>query len=430
MKVNNKADGLTGTDTATVTAPAGSAGSRSRVRRSGGAGNDTLTGGAGDDLLDGKGGNDQLYGGAGNDTLLGGRGHDLLNGGSGDDRLDGGAGNDLLISSAGTDRFLFGKGDGQDRILRLPEGNDSRFGILQFKDGVATSEVRFKQVADATFGGTTALQVSIVGTRDTVTIDGFFREDTSGRYNPVQLLQFADSTLWDVAAIKAQLGGGTAGNDSLNGGNGNDLLDGKGGNDQLYGGAGNDTLLGGSGEDLLNGGSGDDLLEGGAGNDRLIGSAGNDRFLFGKGDGQDQILRFPEGSDNHSGVLQFKAGVASSEVSFKQVADATFGGITALQVSIAGTADTVTIDGFFKEDTSGRYNPVQLLQFADSTLWDVTAIKARLPAGASAQTAHLDGQLQHLVDAMAAFGVPAAAETTLGGNQRDQLNLLIAANLQ
>lgn len=42
----------------------------------------------------------------------------------------------------------------------------------------------------------------------------------------------------------------------------------------------------------------------------------------------------------------------------------------------------------------------------------------------------LDSQVQGLVDAMAAFGVPAGAEGNLTAAQRDELNLVIAANWQ
>ena len=42
----------------------------------------------------------------------------------------------------------------------------------------------------------------------------------------------------------------------------------------------------------------------------------------------------------------------------------------------------------------------------------------------------LDSQVQNLVDAMAAFGVPAGAESNLTASQREQLNVVIAANWQ
>ncbi|MDM7947586.1 MAG: calcium-binding protein [Oceanibaculum nanhaiense] len=96
---------------------------------------------------------------------------------------------------------------------------------------------------------------------------------------------------------------GTAGDDTLRGGDGDDLLTGGAGNDVLYGGAGNDTIFGGSGndtlfgedgDDRLYGGDGDDWLDGGAGNDTLTGGAGNDTLSGGDGD---DLLQGGAGND-------------------------------------------------------------------------------------------------------------------------------------
>jgi len=51
---------------------------------------------------------------------------------------------------------------------------------------------------------------------------------------------------------------GTAGNDTLDGGNGKDCVVGLGGNDILFGGNGNDILDGGPGFDICFGGNGSD----------------------------------------------------------------------------------------------------------------------------------------------------------------------------
>ncbi|MEA3030291.1 MAG: hypothetical protein QOG13_1616 [Sphingomonadales bacterium] len=107
---------------------------------------DFLTGDSGDNLLAGDSGADSLSGGAGDDRLYGdGRvtvdthgtggsgpivtygdvadlpapdpgGNDILDGGKGDDLLVGGAGDDVLTGGKDSDTFLFGPGDGDDRI--------------------------------------------------------------------------------------------------------------------------------------------------------------------------------------------------------------------------------------------------------------------------------------------------------------------------
>jgi Ca2+-binding RTX toxin-like protein len=86
----------------------------------------------------------------------------------------------------------------------------------------------------------------------------------------------------------AQLMGGSAGHDHLNGteasnslyaGASADAVAGMAGNDNLNGGSGDDKVWGGSGNDSLSGGSGADLLVGGFGADRMDGGRGNDVLL-------------------------------------------------------------------------------------------------------------------------------------------------------
>jgi trimeric autotransporter adhesin len=372
----------------------------------GGAGDDYLNGAGGNDTLNGGEGNDQLYGDLGNDKLSGGNGIDSLDGGEGDDTLEGGAGNDYLSGGTGNNTYLFGKGDGQDIIGGGTfDKNVGKFNTLQFKEGVVTTEVVFKQVQDSEFGGKSALEVSIAGTTNKVTINGFFYgDDTANGNNGVQQIKFADGTVWSAVTIqrKAMVGtkgndwirgtvgadviGGSAGDDYLNGAGGNDTLSGgdgadtligEGDNDTLSGGSGNDSLdggdgddrlLGGTGDDYLKAGTGNDTLEGGAGNDGLYGEGGDNVYLFGKGDGQDLIDAWDD-RGNKLNTLQFKTGVSTSDVLFKLVNDNHYGGYKALEISIAGTTDKVTINGFFNQWES---MPVQQIKFADGTIWDIT----------------------------------------------------------
>lgn len=78
--------------------------------------------------------------------------------------------------------------------------------------------------------------------------------------------------------------GGSAGNDTLIGGEGIDSLWGDGGDDRLDGGDEADVVHGGAGNDTLNGGDGQDTLQGDAGNDRLDGGLGADAMAGGSGD--------------------------------------------------------------------------------------------------------------------------------------------------
>jgi Ca2+-binding RTX toxin-like protein len=81
----------------------------------GGDGNDTLTdnGAARRSFLSGDNGNDTILGGSGGDNLLGNAGNDLIIGGNGDDGVTGGAGNDRLIGGVdqdGSDHLAGGAG--------------------------------------------------------------------------------------------------------------------------------------------------------------------------------------------------------------------------------------------------------------------------------------------------------------------------------
>ena len=95
-----------------------------------------------------------------------------------------------------------------------------------------------------------------------------------------------------LLAAATAIHNGSAGADSIIGGNGRDIvnagagddtIDGGAGDDVLNGGAGSDWLFGGEGNDVLNGGEGDDILDGGNGHDTLIGGTGRDVLNGGNG---------------------------------------------------------------------------------------------------------------------------------------------------
>ncbi|MFM6367164.1 MAG: calcium-binding protein, partial [Dolichospermum sp.] len=170
------------------------------------------------------------------------------------------------------------------------------------------------------------------------------------------------------------------GNDGISGAGGNDILTGNEGNDYLSGGEGNDILTGNEGNDYLDGGTGDDTLDGGTGNDTVHGGSGNNVYLFGKGDGQDTINLNHSYYDTTVGklnTLKFKAGVLPSEVIVSQVYD-NYWGYQALQLSIAGTTDSVTVIGFFYGyDPNSPYNPLQQVTFDDGTVWNLDTLVAK-----------------------------------------------------
>ena len=98
--------------------------------------NDRFSGALGHDTLNGDGGDDTLDGRSGDDILDGGAGDDVLSGGAGDDRIDGGSGHDILIVSGDASSYRLLQ-NGDDFILKGPDGGDSLTGIesIRFGDG-------------------------------------------------------------------------------------------------------------------------------------------------------------------------------------------------------------------------------------------------------------------------------------------------------
>ena len=97
--------------------------------------------------------NATLIGQAHDEHLIGRWGNEILIGGKGNDRLEG---------SFGNDTYVFGKGDGQDRIYDSGGQNDS----LQFK-GLAQQDLWFTRQGNH-------LEISVLGSNDKVTIENQF----------------------------------------------------------------------------------------------------------------------------------------------------------------------------------------------------------------------------------------------------------------
>ena len=120
-----------------------------------------LTGNNGANLMVGVGGADRMLGGAGQDRLNGGGGADRLGGGTGDDRLTGGA---------KADSFVFGNGDGKDRIADFALAQGDR---LELDDALwGNSALTTAQVV-ASFAHVAAAGVSLdFGGGDVLTLAG------------------------------------------------------------------------------------------------------------------------------------------------------------------------------------------------------------------------------------------------------------------
>ncbi|MES2017800.1 MAG: putative Ig domain-containing protein [Pseudomonadota bacterium] len=343
----------------------------------GGAGNDNVRGSEGDDLLDGGAGDDVLEGGYGNDVLEGGDGYDTLIGGEGDDILDAGAGDAVLDGGTGNNLILFGRDAGDYFMAPMPNGLNT---IVLAAD-LRPEDIKVTKLSDW------EISVSIKGSASQIRMQ--LMPDMEGGWQPSQTyaqLKFADGTVWDNAILLRKLYTGDDSDNTLYGSYGDDWMDGQGGSDMLQGNDGNDTIRGGSGNDYmaggygndvmlgqdgndnLMGGDGDDLINGGAGDDFLFGGLGNNVYQFDLGGGHDRIMAGwfpPDVSMNNA--LQFGAGIAPQDVIVHINANS-----GELSLSIAGSMDLITIEGY--RDYDGTTRGLNEVRFADGTVWNTAEI--------------------------------------------------------
>jgi len=94
------------------------------------------------------------------------------------------------------------------------------------------------------------------------------------------------------------IGGGSGGNDYIDGGLGNDLIFGTSGDDTINGGAGNDTIFDFQGANLLSGGAGNDSISASGFIDTVTGGAGADSLQL------DNTQRVKYNSPSEGDVLE------------------------------------------------------------------------------------------------------------------------------
>ena len=231
----------------------------------GGTGDDTLVGGAGRDLHYGGDGNDSLfgsegfdnlYGDAGDDVLAGGDDRDFLYGDDGNDVLYGEAGDDFLHGGAGEDIFVFGPGDGNDRIRHFELGVDK----IQIEHaGLGFDDLTIEGPSSRAIisWGDDNQSVEVFDVEPVaLTADSFLFVDTDEE-SPTRPIPPVDTPAVDLTPNELS---GTIDDDTLTGTSGADIIEGLAGNDRLEGGAGDDTLEGGVGADRFYGGSGQDTV--------------------------------------------------------------------------------------------------------------------------------------------------------------------------
>jgi Ca2+-binding RTX toxin-like protein len=255
----------------------------------------TMVGTNGDDTLVGTDGPDVITGLGGNDTIVGLRGADVICGGAGDDGVVGGPGKDLLLGGPGADTILGGPradtiraGSGFDAVE--PEGGNDVAdagrggGAIAYLFATGGESVDLREGTSHGADGSDILRGfrAVFGSEHNDVLRGssandqlvpFAGDDRINGRGGIDAVYFYESLLSDSAggvAADLRLGaafgegtdslrhleavygtpfadviGGDANPNFLNGGEGNDLLIGRKGPDDLYGGDGTDTCLSG-----------------------------------------------------------------------------------------------------------------------------------------------------------------------------------------
>ncbi|MGH8579927.1 MAG: calcium-binding protein [Gammaproteobacteria bacterium] len=156
------------------------------------------------------------------------------------------------------------------------------------------------------------------------------------------------------------------------------------------------AIQGNTAANTLSGGNGADVLEGGAGNDTLIGGSGGDRYLFSRGDGHD-LIQEQAGVAGEKDSVRFGPLLDPDELWFSRSGDD-------LSIAVLGAPDGITIQNWY----SGPEYRVEEFHTTDGSVL-------------------YESQVQQLVQAMAAFDRPAAGESELSPQMREQLDPVLAA---
>jgi Ca2+-binding RTX toxin-like protein len=363
--------------------------------------------------------------------LWGNRFDNTLNGGTGADRMEGGQGNDVYIVDNVADVVVELQGQGIDTVqssvtYRLTAEVENLTltgsGAISATGNQLDNFLTGNSGANVLTGGA-GNDTYVVTSRDTVVESAGEGLDT---------VQSAGN--WTLAAHVENLMLTGTGKIS---GTGNELdnrLVGNSAANVLKGGKGNDTYVVGAGdtvtENLNEGidtiesaiawtlgsnlenltltgtsavnGNGNTLanrLRGNSANNVLTGGTGNDTYLFGRGGAADTIVD-SDSTGGNADLLLFDADVASDQLWFRRSG-------TALEISIIGTADKVTVSNWY----GGASNHLERIQVADGHYL-------------------LDSKVDQLVQAMAAMAPPPMGQTDFSAAQHQQLEAVLAASWQ
>ncbi|MBI5568598.1 MAG: hypothetical protein HY914_01500 [Desulfomonile tiedjei] len=175
---------------------------------------------------------------------------------------------------------------------------------------------------------------------------------------------FADGTvltLEDILARADGIGGEQYGgdeNDRIVGCSGDDIVNAGAGNDTIVVGAGIDIIDAGDGTDYIDAGPGNDVIQGLQGGDTALGGLGDDTYYFNVGDGKVSIQDRAEPGEGNT--IVFGDGITAEQISLVASADT-------LTLKIGTNGDEIALKIFDPADAVGEH-AVDTFQFADGTV--------------------------------------------------------------
>ncbi|WBO24461.1 calcium-binding protein [Sphingomonas abietis] len=276
--------------------------------------------------------------GAGNDVVYADRGNDTITGGTGDDDLYGGT---------DSDTYVYNLGDGNDRIT---EGYwDGGVDTLSFGVGILPGDlILSRDVLDPR-----NVLIRFAGHDGSIILE----DQGDGANAGIEQIQFADGTIWDRAALDAQIIAQQVSS-------GNDII-----RDEYFG----NTIDAGAGNDVVYADRGNDTITGGTGDDDLYGGTESDTYIYNLGDGNDRIT---EGYwDGGTDTLVLGAGIAAADLILTR--DVLNG--NNITVSFANSGGSILL----QDQMGGANSGIEQIQFADGTLWDRGTIEAHISARAA-----------------------------------------------
>lgn len=138
------------------------------------------------------------------------------------------------------------------------------------------------------------------------------------------------------------------------------------GNTTIYGDRNSNTLVAGSGNETLVGQGGDDTFINGTGNDTFIGSGGTETYQINvKNGGTDTIVNSP--GDYSYNIVQFGAGIASSDISVSQAAN---GQDLILTDTVSG--QELVLQGQIDPDGNAVPSQTSEVDFSNGTSWQAS----------------------------------------------------------